>query len=161
MPDGLLGTSHRENTHRQSNRIAIVTRNRPYQLLIADDDPDFRDVLRSIFEPWFALLEAVSGEQAVEIVEGERVDLVLLDMNMERLTGIETIRIVKQIDVRLPCILVTGDYDEQLQQEALQADAWSVLPKPVRKRELIHCVSEAIDSTYGDPDVFSRNAAMN
>lgn len=138
-----------------------MTRTRPYHLLIADDDADFREVLRSIFEPWFALLEAVSGEQAVEIVEGERVDLIVLDMNMDRLTGLETIRIVKQIDQRLPCILVTGDFDEQLQSEALQADAWSVLPKPVRKRELLRTVSLAIDSTYGDPDVFSGFASMN
>ncbi|MHC4877549.1 MAG: response regulator [Planctomycetota bacterium] len=138
-----------------------MTRTKPYHLLIADDDPDFREVLRSIFEPWFALMEAASGEQAVEIVEGERVDLVLLDMNMERLTGLETIRIVKQIDQRLPCILVTGDFDERLQTEALQADAWSVLPKPVRKQELIQTVSLAIDSTYGDPNVFSGDASMN
>lgn len=141
--------------------MPAVTRTRPYRLLIADDDVDFRDVLRSIFEPWFALLEADSGEQAVKIIGGERVDLVVLDMNMDRLTGIDTIRMVKQIDRKLPCILVTGDFDERLQSEALQAEAWSVLPKPVRKRELLQTVSTAIDSTYGDPDVFSGAAAMN
>ena len=36
--------------------------------LIADDDPDFREVLRSIFDPWFALLEAVSGEQVGTVI---------------------------------------------------------------------------------------------
>lgn len=139
-----------------------MTRTPPYQLLIADDDSAFRDILRDIFEPWFSLLEAESGEQAIEIVEGERVDIVLLDMNMHQLTGIDTIRIVKRIDSRLPCILVTGECSDALQVEAESADAWGVLPKPVRKRELLQSVSTAIDSTYGDPDVFShRFDSMN
>ncbi len=132
-----------------------MTRNRPYHLLIADDDDAFRDILRDIFEPWFSLLEAESGEQAVEIVECERVDLVLLDMNMHELSGIDTIRIVKRIDSQLPCILVTGEASQELEVEARRADAWGVLPKPIRKDELLQSVSTAIDSTYGDPDVFS------
>ena len=138
-----------------------VKRTEPYQLLIADDDEGFREVLRAIFEPWFALLEAASGEQAVEIVEGEHVDLVLLDMNMDELTGLETIQIVKTIDSRLPCILCTSDATDELREQAIAADAWSVLAKPVRKQELLTMVSTAIDSTYGDPDVFSGIGSMN
>ena len=57
--------------------IAFDTK--PYRLLIADDDAQFRAVLRSLLEPFFTLLEASSGEAAIEIVEDERVDLLLLD----------------------------------------------------------------------------------
>ncbi|MFT4559782.1 MAG: PleD family two-component response regulator, partial [Planctomycetaceae bacterium] len=56
----------------------LVKRTEPYQLLIADDDAGFREVLRAIFEPLFLLFEAGSGEEAVEIVEGEHVDLILI-----------------------------------------------------------------------------------
>lgn len=138
-----------------------MKRSEPYQILIADDDDRFREVLRAIFQPWFALLEAASGEEAVEIVESESVDIVLLDMNMDVLTGLETIRIVKRIDSRLPCILCTSEADEKLREQAIEADAWSVLSKPVRKQELLTTVSTAIDSTYGDPDVFSGFSSMN
>lgn len=138
-----------------------VTRTKPYQLLIADDDDSFRDVLRSIFEPWFSLVEAHSGEEAVQIVGGRRIDLILLDLHMDHLSGIDTIRIVKRIDQRLPCILVTSDFTETVRQEALEARAWSVLEKPVRKQVLLETVSTAIDSTYGDPDVFSVHSDLN
>ena len=76
-------------------------------------------------------------------------------MNMHELSGIDTIRIVKRIDSQLPCILVTGEASQELEVEARRADAWGVLPKPIRKHELLQSVSTAIDSTYGDPDVFS------
>ena len=120
----------------------------PFHLLIADDDPRFREVLRSLLEPFFILFEAVSGEQAIEIVEDQRVDLLLLDMHMERLTGIETILIVKQMDLVKPCILITADATEQLVREANQAAAYSVLKKPVSKADLLLTVDSAMRSVY-------------
>jgi CheY-like chemotaxis protein len=137
-----------------------VKRTHPYNLVIADDDSAFRDVLRAIFEPWFELFEAVSGEQVVEIVEFEAVDLVVLDMHMEELNGLETIQIVKEIDAALPCILVTANADEARDQ-ADEIDVWSILSKPVRKNELLHTVSSAIDSAYGDADFFAQGNSLN
>lgn len=137
-----------------------MKRTQPYHLVIADDDSAFRDVLRAIFEPWFELFEAVSGEQVVEIVGDRAVDLVVLDMHMDELTGIETIQILNRINSRLPCILVTANADEAREQ-AEKVDVWSILSKPVRKNELLVTVSEAIGSAYGDPDVFSIRNSLN
>ena len=114
-----------------------------------------------IFEPWFSLLEAESGEMAVSIIERGRVDLVVLDMHMHELTGLETIRLARQINHDLPCILVTADATDELREEAREAEAWSVLAKPVRRDELVATVSTAIDTAYGDPDVFSAPGFMN
>lgn len=119
-----------------------------FQLLIADDDAQFREVLRALLEPFFTLLEASSGEEAIEIVEGERVDLLLLDMHMERLTGIQTIQMVKLIMPVAPCILITADATEELVREATDADAYSVLKKPVRKADLLQTVDSAMVATY-------------
>jgi len=141
--------------------VLEVIRTKPYRLLIADDDESFRDVLRSIFEPYFALLEAVSGEDAVGIVRHARVDLLVLDMHMDELTGLQTIRLVKEFDAQLPCILVTADATDELRHEAAAANAWSVLAKPVRKRELLTTVSTAIESVYGDNELLRAAAAMN
>lgn len=128
----------------------VAAQPKPYQLLIADDDARFREVLRSLLEPFFALLEASSGEQAIEIVEDQQVDLLLLDMHMEQLTGIETIQIVKTIDIVKPCILITADATDELVREATEADAYSVLKKPVTKAELLHTVDAAMVATYHD-----------
>ncbi len=128
----------------------VAARPQPFQLLIADDDAQFREVLRSLLEPFFTLLEASSGEQAIEIVADERVDLLLLDMHMDRLTGLQTIQIVKSIDETKPCILITADATEDLVREATQADAYSVLSKPVRKLVLFQTLETALVETYHD-----------
>ena len=126
----------------------VASRTEPFQLLIADDDARFREVLRVLLEPFFTLLEASSGEQAIEIVEDERVDLLLLDMHMERLTGIETIQIVKIIEPATPCILITADATDELVREATVAEAYSVLKKPVTKADLLQMVDAAMVATY-------------
>lgn len=126
----------------------MVVHQQPFQLLIADDDAQFREVLRALLEPFFTLLEASSGEEALAIVEGERVDLLLLDMHMDRLTGIETIQMVKIIVPVAPCILITADATEDLVREATDAEAYSVLKKPVRKADLLQTVDSAMVATY-------------
>ncbi|HEX4148772.1 MAG TPA: response regulator, partial [Pirellulales bacterium] len=58
-----------------------------YSILITDDDPSFRETLRSVFEPrGFRTLLAGDGEEALRIVERDEIHLVLLDMHMPRLT---------------------------------------------------------------------------
>jgi len=129
--------------------------------LIADDDLQFREVLRAIFEPRFELVEAGSGEEAIDIVQQREVDLVLLDMHMEILTGLETLRIVKSLDAVLPCIIITADATENLRRDAEQASAYSVLSKPVTRVEVVQTVSNAIGQTYDDPEIMNWAASLN
>jgi len=123
-----------------------------YQLLIADDDAAFRQTLRMILEPCFELVEAESGEEAISIVEYRPVDIALLDMNMQQLTGLETMRFIKTVNEQAPCILVTGDVSETLIRDAEEADAFSVLSKPVSRSELVGTVQTAILAAYDDPE---------
>jgi CheY-like chemotaxis protein len=136
----------RRGMDEECSLVAVLQQ--PFQLLIADDDAQFREVLRTLLEPFFTLLEASSGEEAIEIVADERVDLLLLDMHMERLTGIETIQMVKTIVPVAPCILITADATEELVREATDADAFSVLKKPVRKSDLLQTVDSAMVTAY-------------
>ena len=128
---------------------------KPYHLLLADDDAGFRETVRGILEPYFLLFEAESGEEALELVERERVDIALLDMHMRRLTGLETLRILKSHNEVAPCILITADASEELRRDAREADAYCVLAKPVKKMDLVTSVSSALVDVYDDPDAFS------
>jgi CheY-like chemotaxis protein len=121
-----------------------------FQLLITDDNPSFRQILREVLEdrPFLVLHEAESGEEAVEVVRHRRIDIVLLDMHMHLLTGVETVRILKQLDFIRPCILITSDTSEDVCRDAQDAQAYSVLKKPVRRRELVETVSQALISAY-------------
>lgn len=121
-----------------------------FQLLITDDNPSFRSVLREVLEdrPFLVLHEAESGEEAVEVVQQKRIDIVLLDLHMRLLSGLETLRIMKQLDTVRPCILITSDVNEDVCRDASEANAYSVLKKPVRRRELVETVSQALTSAY-------------
>jgi CheY-like chemotaxis protein len=123
-----------------------------YSILITDDDRRCREALREIVEPeGFRTLLASSGEEALEIVQQERVHLLLLDMHLPRLSGLETIQLVRQINILLPCILVTGDANERLIRQACQARAYSVIPKPVSKHVVLYTVVRAIGRFYRNP----------
>lgn len=123
---------------------------RDYSILIADDDRASQDVLRAIIQPaGYQTLLASSGEEAVDIVRGRPVHLVLLDMHMPHLTGLETAQLVHQINERLPAILVTGDPSESLVRQAIQAHIFSVIPKPVSKGLLLYTVLKALSRSYG------------
>ncbi|MFT7638720.1 MAG: CheY-like chemotaxis protein [Pirellulaceae bacterium] len=118
-------------------------------LLITDDDLDFRETLKEVFEPrGFRTLTAGDGEEALEIVHRESVHLILLDMHMPRLTGLETILRLRQEQSRLPCILISAALNDGIVEQAKQADVYSVLSKPIRFREITKIVSEAMQTTY-------------
>ena len=117
-------------------------------LLITDDDHDFRETLRAVFEPRFRTLLAGDGQEALEIVRREEVHLLLLDMHMPRLTGLETLRQVKQLKSRLPCILLSGALDEALVRQAELAEAFSVLAKPISRQQLTSTVDAAMRRIY-------------
>ena len=122
-----------------------ATIDRPFSILITDDDRDCREALREIVEPQgYRTVLASSGEEAVEIVQFQVVHAVLIDMHMPTLTGLETLRIVRQINAVLPCILVTADATEALIRQALNEHVYSVIPKPVSKHLVLHTVVRAL-----------------
>ena len=126
-----------------------MTLDRPYSILVTDDDPVVRESFREIFEPaGFKTLLAESGEEAIDIVKDQDVHLALMDMHLPKLTGLETMEIVRQIKGVLPMILVSADHDDQLLRKALQAHAFCVLAKPVSKNLAIYVVSRALTKFY-------------
>ena len=125
-----------------------MTLERP-SILITDDDPVARETLREIFEPvGYRTLLAESGEEALDIVREHDVHLALMDLNLPRLSGLETISLVRQIKGVLPMILITAEQDENLLRKALSANAFCVLAKPVSKNVIIYVVTRALEKYY-------------
>jgi CheY-like chemotaxis protein len=121
-------------------------------ILISDDNRGFRETLQSMFEPQgFRTLLAEDGEQALDIARRQEVHVVLLDMHMPKLTGLEVLRLVRQFKALLPCILISADLDEAIIRQAKLAQAFSVLSKPVSHRVLTRTVDRALRWTYNWP----------
>lgn len=125
-----------------------MTLDRP-SILITDDDPIARETLRDIFVPvGYRTLLAESGEEAIDIVKDQDVHLALMDMNLPKLSGLETICLVRQIKSVLPMILITAEQDDNLLRKALSAHAFCVLAKPVSKNVVIYVVTKALEKYY-------------
>jgi CheY-like chemotaxis protein len=124
-----------------------------YSILITDDDRGMREALAEIVGArGFRPVLAEGGEEAVEVVQREPVHLALLDMNMPRLTGLETLQLVRQIYRALPAILITADATRELMRQAFQAHVFSVVPKPVNPHVILNTVLRALGRAYGAVD---------
>jgi CheY-like chemotaxis protein len=130
--------------------MVLVNKPQKYSILITDDDESSRESLRDIVAPeGFHTVLAGSGEEAMDIIQSRPVHLLLCDMHMPRLTGLETLHILRQqLKVMLPCILVSGAVDEQLMRQALSARAYSVIAKPVSKHVLLYVIVRALVKVY-------------
>jgi CheY-like chemotaxis protein len=76
------------------------------------------------------------------------VHLLLVDMHMPKLTGLETLEQVRRIQIQLPCILMSADADQALVEKALAAQVFSVLSKPISRLRITATVRMALQATY-------------
>ena len=122
---------------------------RPYSILITDDDPVARETLREIVAPQgYQTFMAESGEEALDLVREHEIHLALFDMHLPRLSGLETLALIRQMKGGIPAILITADQDENLMRRALSEHAFCVLAKPVSKHVVIYVVHKAIAKYY-------------
>ena len=114
-------------------------------ILVTDDDRGSRDTLAQMLrDRGFSAITATSGEEAIEIIQFETIHLVFFDMHMPRMTGLEALQQVRIYNELLPAILVTADATRELIRQALQAQVYSVIPKPVNKSVLLHTLARAL-----------------
>jgi two-component system, OmpR family, KDP operon response regulator KdpE len=114
-------------------------------VLIVDDEPSIRISLRTILSGLgFAVIEAARGEEAVALVRTARIDIVLLDINMPGLGGVEVCRSIRRVAPFLPVIMLTVLAHEDRKVEALDAGADDYITKPFQLRELIARIRAAV-----------------
>ncbi len=103
-----------------------------YRVLVVDDDTAHRTMLLTLIGGWgYALLEADDGASAIAVVEAEPVDLVLMDIRMVRMSGIEALERIKAINPAIPIVLMTAYASVEMAVEALKKGAYDYLIKPL------------------------------
>src|SRR5437763_9309225 len=122
-----------------------------FSILIADDDRGNREALGEVLEhEGFRTILAEDGGRAVELVQVDLVHLVLFDMHMPRLTGLEAFAVIRQtLDRVLPAVLMTADANNDLIRQAFAAQVYSVIPKPVSANVVLHTLERALAKVYG------------
>jgi DNA-binding response OmpR family regulator len=115
------------------------------RILIVDDEQPVLDILSEYFAgQGYAVQTASSGVEALAAVARERPDLVLLDVNMPKMNGVEVLRRLRTIDGDLAVIMVTANEDVGVAQETLKAGALDYVAKPFDFRYLDRAVTAGL-----------------
>jgi CheY-like chemotaxis protein len=102
------------------------------KLLLVDDEDDFRLATSTTLKRrGFEVEQAANGEEALACIKQKRPDIVLLDMKMPGMSGIETLKEIRAIDANLPVIILTGHGDYDSAMAGIKLDIVDFLQKPV------------------------------
>ena len=117
----------------------------PIRILVVDDESAIRRALRPpLVELGFQVVDASRGEEALQMLRAGGFDVVLLDVNMPGIGGIETLRRIRAFAPRLPILILTVRDAEEEKVEALELGADDYVTKPFSMRELIARIRTAV-----------------
>ena len=118
------------------------------KILIVDDDPDIATMLEDRLQASdYGTVIARDGVEALELIEQEAPHLMLLDLDMPRLTGIEVLKRLQKVRPAedLPVIVMTAHASIDAAVEAMKAGAYDFLTKPLDKDHLLIVIGKAIE----------------
>jgi len=102
------------------------------RVLIVDDEPDFVELLREFLTAkGYEVAAAYDGEEALRKVKEDRPHLVLLDVRMPKMNGLEVLRQLREIDHEVGVIMVTAVDEEETGRQALKLGAFDYVIKPL------------------------------
>src|SRR5882757_3001902 len=126
------------------------------KLLLIDDEADVQYSFQRIFNsPEVELTTASSGEEGLKIIPRLKPDLVIMDVRMDGITGLETLRRIRQIDSRLLVILMTAYGTTQTAIEAMKLGAYDYLLKPFDVPKLKDIITNALKAALDMRQVVS------
>ncbi len=126
------------------------------KLLLIDDEADVQYSFRRIFDsPDIELFTASSGEEGLQLIPKLKPDLVLMDIRMGGITGMETLRRIRQMDTKLLVILMTAYGTTQTAIEAMKLGAYDYLLKPFDVPKLKEIVTNALKAARDMKQVVS------
>jgi CheY-like chemotaxis protein/AraC-like DNA-binding protein len=113
-------------------------------VLIVDDDAGIREALRFALDEHYTVLDAPHGRSGIGIVRAERVDLVLLDILMPEVDGLEILQELKALDPDLPVIMMTAVKTVRTTVAAMKLGAADYVTKPFQEDELLASIRQAL-----------------
>ena len=115
------------------------------RILIVDDEKNTREGLKKgLARPGYEILLAASGEEALEDLKGTNIDLVLTDLKMPGLGGMDLLKVVREIQPGVPVIMMTAYGSERTAVEAMKAGAYDYVAKPLNLEELAIIIERAL-----------------
>ena len=134
------------------NLLELLEKVKPAGILIADDDEDFLESLREVLvSKGWRVLVAKDGKEAVSHMRSNGIDILILDLRMPILNGLETYLELHQLGLVVPTIVVTAYADEEAESinKLLSMHVKRIIRKPFNPEDLIKAVERLAGSTGG------------
>jgi len=122
------------------------------KILLVEDNACLREIVSQILTDDYRITEAESGEEAIEALQSKDFDLVITDLNMGEVNGIEVLKKAKELNPETMVIIMTANHDVTYYHEALDLAACGYLLKPFKLTDLLERVSQCLrkrESTAG------------
>jgi DNA-binding NtrC family response regulator len=117
-----------------------------FKILVVDDEDDFREtIVKRLQKRKMTALGAESGQKALELIEAQPFDVVVLDVKMPGLDGIDTLREIKKRKPLIEVILLTGHASMESGVEGMKLGAYDYVMKPANLEELIEKMRQAYE----------------
>jgi CheY-like chemotaxis protein len=101
------------------------------KILVVDDDQSIREILIDFLgELGFTVIDASGGAEALARIQRDAPDVVLLDIRMPGMDGVETLRRLRDLNAAIPVLMITGNEDAQTAEETLRLGAFDCVSKP-------------------------------
>ena len=110
------------------------------RILVADDEEGIRESLNLILGEEYALTFVQDGEETLAKLRAEPFDLVLLDIKMPKLDGLEVLRRLNGANFQTPVLVLTAYQSVELAKEAVKLGALDYLPKPFEREQILSAI---------------------
>ncbi|MGB9640282.1 MAG: sigma-54-dependent transcriptional regulator, partial [Anaerolineales bacterium] len=116
------------------------------KILVIDDETGIREgTKRALSAQGYEVDTAENGEQGLELIKKNRYDLILLDVMMPGISGIELIEKIHQVDPETVCIIITGYATVEMAVRAIKEGAYDFLTKPFTVDDLLIVVNQGLE----------------
>ena len=114
-------------------------------ILVVDDEVGPRESLRMILKPTYDVYTATNGQEALQFISREKIDLVTLDLKMPGISGIDVLKEIKKLHADIEVVIVTGYGTLTNAVEAIRYGAVDFISKPFNVAEIISIVSKSVE----------------
>lgn len=117
-----------------------------HNILIVDDSWLARRAVKKILlDAGYTCFEAESGVKALEVLENETIECILLDLLMEGMSGFDVLSALREKNIQVPAIIVSADIQETSRNQCFELGAFGFLNKPAKEDDLLNKVKLALE----------------
>ena len=116
-------------------------------ILLVDDDQEFRKAMKKMFErSGYSVTLAADGQEALNILSEDTFDLIISDLRMPNLNGMQLMEELKKKGVKIPVIFITAFGEVESYMDLMNLGAFEYINKPVKGQEILNVARKALET---------------